>query len=217
MSESKFPASAGESAAPPLKMRSPQKSEFTVTTQTPEHLVIQFHNTRTKHLMKIILIVFLLIPIPFIWVGVLSATAGPPQLPHPTFEESLAQSASIALPLFWGLDLLFLLIAMYMPLTDSFRIDTPQGIVTLHTIYAFRKKEKNAVLEIKEIAGLRELRFHFKKNQFFILALEMHAGSRITVYKSGYLQVIHELHDLVQKYLPALGIQENPGVKTSPG
>ncbi len=217
MTESKFPVPTGESATHPVKMPSPKKPEFTVATQTPEQLAIQFHVQRNIRIRKIVIMVFFLLPIPALLLFAF-LTTGPPELPnHSTFEENLAKGAIIILPIFWGLALLLLLLAMYMPLTDSFRIDSSNGIVNLHAIYAFRKKEKNSDIQIKDIAGLSELRFHFKKNQFFILALELHAGRRITVYKSGYLQIIHELYDLAQKYLPALGIQVNPGVKTSLG
>ncbi len=217
MTESKFPVPTEESATLPVKMRSPKKPEFTVATQTPEQLAIQFQVQRSIRIRKIVVMIFLLLPIPALFFFALLAM-GPPGLPQSSsFEEQFAKGAIILLPIFWGLDLLFLLIAMYTPLTDFFRIDTPKGLVNLHAIYAFRKKEKNTEILIKDIAGLNEMRFHFKRNQFFILVLELLSGRSIQVYQSGYLQVTHELYDITQKYLPALGIHVNPGAKTSSG
>ncbi len=203
MAESKFPLP--ESTEPPAKTPSPKKTEFTIATKNLDQLVIQFHVQKTKRLIKIILVLFFLLPIPLIWGGAFLMTGPPRPLPHFTFEENVVEMVSIMLPIFWGLDLIFILIATYMPLTDSFRVDKSQGRVELHSIYPFRKKEKHLEMLIKDIAGLREQRFHVKNNQFYILFLELRNGDRIDVYRSGYLQVIHDLNDIVQSYLPAPG------------
>ncbi len=106
MTESKFPVPTGESGTHPVKMPSPKKPEFTITTQTPEQLAIQFHAQRSIRIRKIVVMVFFLLPIPALFLFSF-LTTGPLELPnHSTLEENLAKGASIILPIFSGLALL---------------------------------------------------------------------------------------------------------------